>query len=316
METVLVTGGCGFIGARLVAALLDAGQRVVVLDDLSSGARAALDPRASFRVGDVASPDDVAAAAACADGIFHLAAIASVTRCGTDRPRARAVNLGGVRNVLAAARRPDGRCVPVVLASSAAIYGDAGPGPARESLPPAPCSAYGRDKRDGEMLAAVAAGAGRGRATALRLFNVYGPAPPGGAPPPGVAAVFASRLRAGAAVPVHGDGRQLRDFVFVADAVAHLRAAMTRAAATPWSGFDVFNVCSGRAVSLRDLLAMLERLAGRQAAVQRLSARPGDIRVSVGDPSAAIAALGVRAAMPLEAGLAALLATSRAVAAE
>lgn len=316
METILVTGGCGFIGARLVVALLDAGHRVVVLDDLSSGPRAALDPRARLCVGDVAAPEAVSAAAATADGIFHLAAIASVTRCDIDPPRSRDVNLGGVRNVLAAARRPGGRCVPVVLASSAAIYGDAGPGPARESRTPAPCSAYGMDKRDGESLAAAATGPGRGRATALRLFNVYGPAAPGGMPPSGVAAIFAARLRAGAAVPVHGDGRQLRDFVFVADAVAHLRVAMARAAATPWAGFDVFNVCSGRAVSLRALLATLERLAGRPAAVQRLSVRPGDIRASVGDPSAAIAALGLRAAVPLEAGLAALLATRHAAAAE
>ncbi|MFZ9634920.1 MAG: NAD-dependent epimerase/dehydratase family protein, partial [Alphaproteobacteria bacterium] len=125
MRRYLVTGGCGFIGGHLVRSLLARGDEVDVLDDLSTGRRAGLDPWAQLRVGDVADEAEVAAAARGCDGIFHLAAIASVPRCLAEPERARAVNLGGARNALLAARRPGGAPLPVVLASSAAVYGDA-----------------------------------------------------------------------------------------------------------------------------------------------------------------------------------------------
>ena len=313
MQTFLVTGGCGFIGTHLVASLLADGHGVAVLDDLSTGRREALDPRAALVAGDVASPPDIAAAIAAAGadrlaGIFHLAAIASVPRCLADPARSRAVNADGTRNVLAAACRPGERSVPVVFASSAAVYGDAGTAPARESRPPAPISPYGADKLSGEHHAASAARRGGGRATALRFFNVYGPGQDPSSPYSGVISVFADRLRAGRAVPLHGDGGQQRDFVYVADVVAHLRAAMARAAATPRAGFDVFNVCTGRAVTLAGLLAALARVLGRSPSVEPLPPRPGDIRVSIGDPAAAAEALGLRAATQLTDGLARLLA--------
>jgi UDP-glucose 4-epimerase len=313
MQTVLVTGGCGFIGTHLVASLLADGYGVVVLDDLSTGRREALDPRAALVAGDVASPADVAVAVAAAGadrlaGIFHLAAIASVPRCLADPLRSRAVNADGTRNMLAAARRSTGATIPVVFASSAAVYGDAGAAPARETRRPAPISPYGADKLNGELYAATAARRDGARATALRFFNVYGPGQDPSSPYSGVISIFADRLRAGRAVPIHGDGRQQRDFVYVADVVAHLRAAMARAAATPCAGFDVFNVCTGQAVTLAGLLAALARLVGRSPSVEPLPPRPGDIRVSVGDPAAAVEALGLRAATRLADGLARLLA--------
>jgi UDP-glucose 4-epimerase len=249
----------------------------------------------------------VAAAAAGADGVFHLAAIASVPRCLADPARSRAVNAEGTRNALAAARLPDGRAIPVVFASSAAVYGDAGRAPAAEIRAPSPISPYGVDKLAGERHAAAAARDGA-RAVALRFFNVYGPGQDPSSPYSGVISIFADRLRAGLAVPLHGDGGQQRDFVYVADVVAHLRAAMVRAAATPRAGFDVFNVCTGRAVTLAGLLAALARVLGRSPSVEPLPPRPGDIRVSIGDPAAAAEALGLRAATQLTDGLARLLA--------
>jgi UDP-glucose 4-epimerase len=313
MQTVLITGGCGFIGTHLVASLLADGYGVTVLDDLSTGRREALDPRAALVAGDVASPADIAGAIAVAGpdrlaGIFHLAAIASVPRCLADPVRSRAVNADGTRNVLTAARRSNGEAIPVVFASSAAVYGDAGMAPARETRPPAPISPYGADKLHGEHHAALAAWRDGARATALRFFNVYGPGQDPSSPYSGVISIFADRLRAGRAVPLHGDGGQQRDFVYVADVVAHLRAAMARLATTPRAGFDVFNVCTGRAVTLAGLLAALARLIGRSPSVQPLPPRPGDIRVSVGDPAAATDALGLRAATQLADGLARLLA--------
>jgi UDP-glucose 4-epimerase len=311
MASYLVTGGCGFIGTHLVGSLLGDGHRVTVLDDLSTGRRAALDPRAAFIRGDVAAPRDVARAAQGADGIFHLAAIASVPRCLADPARSHAVNAEGTRNALDAARRPDGGRIPVVFASSAAVYGDAGRVAAAEDRAPAPISPYGVDKLAGERHAA-AASRDHARAIALRFFNVYGPGQDPSSPYSGVISIFADRLGGGRAVPVHGDGGQLRDFVYVADVVAHLRAAMTRAAATPGNGFESFNVCTGRAVSLRGLLATLCALTGRRASVEHLPPRAGDIRASLGDPSAAVGALGLRARTRLGEGLAALLASRAA----
>lgn len=305
MRRYLVTGGCGFIGGHLVRALLARGDEVDVLDDLSTGRRAGLDPWAQLRVGDVADEAEVAAAARGCDGIFHLAAIASVPRCLAEPERARAVNLGGARNALLAARRPGGAPLPVVLASSAAVYGDA-PGVVREESETRPISGYGADKLAGERVAAAAAGDGAARATALRFFNVYGPGQDPASPYSGVVSIFADRLARDEPVTINGDGAQRRDFVYVADVVAHLLAAMRRLEKARAPRFDAFNVCTGRAVTLHQLLDAMARRAGREPRVLRAPARPGDIRVSAGDPSAARRALGVVAATGLEQGLAAL----------
>ncbi len=305
MRRYLVTGGCGFIGTHLVRALLARGDEVDVLDDLSSGRRAALDPWAQLRVGDVADAGDLAGAARSCDGIFHLAAIASVPRCEAEPARARAVNLGGARNALAAARRAGRAPLPVVLASSAAVYGDA-PDVVRETSATRPISGYGADKLAGERLAAEAAGAGEARATALRFFNVYGPGQDPGSPYSGVVSIFADRLARDEPVTINGDGAQRRDFVHVSDVVAHLLAAMRRLEDAQAPRFDAFNVCTGQAVTLHGLLAAMARRAGRAPRVLRAPPRPGDIRVSAGDPSAARRALGVVAATGLEQGLATL----------
>lgn len=297
MSRYLVTGGAGFIGSHLVDALLAAGDTVRVLDDFSTGKEENLPPGTEMLRGDVADPATVREAMAGMDGCFHLAAIASVARGNEDWPGTHRVNVGGTVAVLDAARAL-GR-LPVVYASSAAVYGDTGEAVAHEGLHPAPRTAYGADKLGSEQHAAVGALVHGVPSVGLRFFNVYGPRQDPDSPYSGVISIFARRAAAGEGVSVHGDGLQTRDFVFVADVVAHLQAAMRHASAH--AGASVFNVCTGHETSILDLARMLG-----VRDVSHGPARAGDIRRSLGDPARAVAALGVAAGTALATGLAAL----------
>ncbi len=303
MGLYLVTGGAGFIGSHLVDALLAAGHQVRVLDDLSTGHRSNLDPRVELAEGCVTNPAAVAAAMAGAAGCFHLAAIASVARGNEDWRGTHLVNQTGTVTVLDAARAA-GR-LPVVYASSAAIYGNLGDVVAHEGLQPDPLTAYGADKLGSELHAKVALRVHGVPSVGLRFFNVYGPRQDPRSPYSGVISIFAGLIAAGKPITVHGDGAQTRDFVFVADVVAHLRAAMRLAEAQQAS--DVFNVCTGRATTVLELAQALAAAAGRPTQILDGPARTGDIRQSLGNPDRAIAALGVQADTPLEQGLKATL---------
>ncbi len=297
MARYLVTGGAGFIGSHLVDALLANGHQVRVLDDFSTGKAANLAPRAEVRRGDVADPARVRAAMAGVEGCFHLAAIASVARGNEDWHGTHRVNVGGTVAVLDAARA-EGR-LPVVYASSAAIYGDTGEAVAHEGLRPAPRTAYGADKLGSEQHAAVGALVHGVPSVGLRFFNVYGPRQDPSSPYSGVISIFARRAAERLGVSVFGDGRQTRDFVFVADVVAHLAAAMRHAEAR--GGAAVFNVCTGRATSILDLASVLG-----VTQIDHGPARAGDIRHSLGDPRQATETLGVAATVTLAEGLARL----------
>jgi UDP-glucose 4-epimerase len=304
MSGFLITGGAGFIGSHLADALLAAGRRVRVLDDFSTGRRANLDARCEVVAGDVTDPATARAALSGLDGCFHLAAIASVARGNEDWLGTHRVNQTGTIAVLQAARelgRP-----PVVYASSAAVYGDLGGQVARETLRPAPLTAYGADKLGSELHANVAWLVHGVPTLGLRFFNIYGPRQDPASPYSGVVPIFAARLAGGAPLAIHGEGTQTRDFVFVGDAVAHLLAAMRGLLEA--GGSTVFNVCTGRGTSVLELARVLARLRGRPLRLLHGPARAGDIARSVGDPAAAVAGLGLRAATPLADGLAATLA--------
>ena len=304
MSLFLITGGAGFIGSHLADALLCDGHDVRVVDDLSTGRRDNLDPRAELHAGDVADPALLRAAASGAAGIFHLAAIASVARSNEDWLGTHRTNLTGTVNVLDAARAL-GR-IPVAYASSAAIYGDQGERPVSEDARPAPRTAYGADKLGGELHARVAAMVHQVPTAGFRFFNVYGPRQDPASPYSGVIGIFAARILAGRRVTIHGDGRQVRDFVYVADVVAHLLAgmdAMRREQARGTTRSDVLNVCTGRGTSILGLAETLGTVAGRLPEIEFGPARPGDIRASLGNPEAAVAALGLRARTTLADGL-------------
>ena len=302
MSRWLVTGGAGFIGSHLVDALLARGDRVRVLDDLSTGRRANLDSRAELIVGDVSDPATVRLAAAAMNGCFHLAAIASVARANEAWLATHRVNLGGTIAVLDAARALGG--MPVVYASSAAVYG-LREGPASETAPLAPVSAYGADKLGSELHARAGLSVHGVPSVGLRFFNVYGPRQDPSSPYSGVISIFAASLQSGRAITMHGDGGQSRDFVFVHDIVRFLLAGMEQAAASPAA--SVLNACTGRETSVRNLALTIGRLLHREPVIHAAPPRAGDIRRSVGDPALAAATLGVSAATLLTDGLAATL---------
>lgn len=303
MSTYTITGGAGFIGSHLADALLGAGHTVRVLDDLSSGSLDNLDARCVFFEGDVRDRDVVMAAMKGADGCFHLAAIASVERGNQDWLGTHAVNQTGSIVVLDCARALGG--IPVVYASSAAVYGDCGEVSVREDHGAAPMSAYGADKRGSELHARVAFAVHGVPSVGLRFFNVYGPRQDPLSPYSGVISIFARLAADGELMTVHGDGSQTRDFVYVSDVVAHLQQAMRVVHRTKMA--QIVNVCTGRATSVLDLAQALVNAGattGRgRARVVHGEERLGDIRHSVGNPDAAVALLGLRAGVLLEDGL-------------
>jgi UDP-glucose 4-epimerase len=300
MARFLVTGGAGFIGSHLVEALLDEGHAVRVLDDLSSGNCDNLSGTVEFIKADVADPDVVGRAFNGIEGCFHLAAIASVEQCNRNWLRTHQVNLTGTINIFNEARRSRRRGeVPVVYASSAAVYGDCDTAVAGESSCAVPLSAYGADKRACE-LHARAAGITHGvRTTGLRFFNLYGPRQDPRSPYSGVIAIFIDRLRRGEPIEIFGDGEQVRDFTFIADGIAALRRAMAIASV----GAPVFNVCTGKGTTVRRLAETIAALCGNELVVDHRPRRCGEVQTSIGDPRHAAEELGFRARTELVDGL-------------
>jgi UDP-glucose 4-epimerase len=301
MARYLVTGGAGFIGSHLVEALRHDGHAVRILDDLSNGRRANLPRQVELLIGDVTDRDAVDRAFDGIDGCFHLAAIASVVENRDNWRRTHQVNLTGTLNVFErAGRTAQRRPVPVVYASSAAVYGECGDLPTGEGACAAPLSAYGADKRACELHARVA-GAARGVPTVgLRFFNIYGPRQDPRSPYSGVIAIFADRLQRGEPVEIFGDGEQVRDFTFIADAVAALHRSMPAAAPEA----PVFNVCTGVGTTVRRLAETIAGLCRSRLVMCPRPARCGDVPISVGDPARAAKALGFRARTGLADGLA------------
>jgi UDP-glucose 4-epimerase len=308
MALYLVTGGCGFIGSHLCDALLARGDRVRILDDLSSGSLENLPPAAELRRGDVADPRAVDAAMAEVAGCFHLAAVASVDRSMRDWIGTHRTNLTGAIAVFDAARRlgRDGP-VPVVYASSAAVYGDCADLPIRESAPTRPLSPYGADKLGCELHGRVAGAAFGVPTVGLRLFNVFGPRQDPGSPYSGVISVFCDRLAAGRPIDIFGDGAQTRDFIFVADVVAAFLAAMARARPAA----SVYNVCSQTATSVRQLAHIIGDLCGTPPEIRFQPPRPGEILHSLGARDMVRDRLGLPDPADLRNGLAATLAWLR-----
>jgi UDP-glucose 4-epimerase len=291
----LVTGGAGFIGSHLARALLAAGRRVRVLDDLSTGRRANLAEGVEFIEGEAA-----ATAGRAVEGVevvYHLAAIPSVPR-SVERPlESYRANVTATRAVLDAAARAGVR--RLVFASSSSVYGDAATLPKREDLPPNPLSPYAVAKLAGELYVRAAAAHSPLETVSLRFFNVYGPRQDPDSPYAAVIPIFLRRLREGRPLPVTGDGAQTRDFTFVGDVVQGIIGA---AGATGVSG-RVYNLAGGRAITVRELAETLARLAGARVEIEFVPPRPGDIRDSWADVSAARGDLGFEARTSLEDGL-------------
>lgn len=302
----LVTGGCGFIGSHLADHLSALGHRVRVLDDLSTGHLENLPDRAELVVGDVADEATVRDAMRDIDGCFHLAAAASVARCNAEAILTNRINLAGTLTILATAAR---HAIPVVYASSAAVYGANPATPLAESSETRPLSVYAADKLACELHAAVASHLHHVPTVGLRFFNVYGPRQDPASPYSGVISIFADRLASGQSLVVYGDGAQVRDFVFVGDVVDVIVAAMAHRP----SGAFVCNVCTGEGTTILALAKLLAEITGVRAEIRHGAARAGDVRISIGDPRRLAQVYGRVPKTTLREGLRELLGRSVAV---
>ncbi|CAM2971032.1 UDP-glucose 4-epimerase [Paracoccus aminovorans] len=298
----LVTGGAGFIGSHLVDRLVTAGEQVIVLDDLSSGNRENLPPEAELVIGDITDGAMVGELMNGADSVFHLAALVSVQECIKDWERGHRINLEATIGLFRAAAKARPGGVPVVYASSAAVYGDRSGTMCRESSVPAPISPYGADKLGCEHQARAMAEIHGLPSVGLRFFNVYGPRQDPRSPYAGVISRFCANRLTDAPHTVFGDGGQSRDFIYVADIIEGLIQA--RAHAETRGGASVFNLCTGIETTLLALAAEIDGVAGRDPSpILRADPRPGDIRMSLGDPSEAAHALGFSAGTDIRTGL-------------
>lgn len=295
----LVTGGCGFIGSHLCDALIASGHRVRVLDDLSSGKREHLAEGAELIQGDITEAKTVQAAMEGVDGCFHLAAIASVARSESDWVRCHQVNLTGSIHVFDAARILG---MPVVYASSAAVYGDVPVPPLYEAMKPEPISAYGADKLGCELHATIAWKVHHVHNVGLRFFNVYGPRQDPASIYAGVISIFLQKMQAGEPITIFGDGEQSRDFIYVADIVQGLELAMQKLEHKHIT-HAVCNLCTGKAISVNVLAQKLMACTGSHSEVKHASLRAGDVKLSLGDPSCAEALLGFTAKVAFDNGL-------------
>jgi UDP-glucose 4-epimerase len=303
-ELYLVTGGCGFIGSHLAEALIANGSNVVVLDNLSTGHRSNLTEAAELVVGDVRDHSLLARASQGCNGIFHLAAVASVPKCTQQWHDSHSINLSASIDIFEMAAECN---IPVVYASSSAIYGDVDKTPIGEDDPKHPISAYGADKYAMELHAAAGARTRDLRSFGLRFFNIYGPRQDPSSPYAGVIAVFMRRALDSTPVTIHGSGEQVRDFVYVADAIEACRAAMDRLQGQRTASAEVSNVCTGQATSIQMLVSSISDLIRPNLPVSNGPARPGDIMTSIGDPSRLARMLGLKPSTSLQQGLQSIL---------
>ncbi|MEU8278441.1 NAD-dependent epimerase/dehydratase family protein [Microbispora bryophytorum] len=273
---VLVTGGAGFIGANLCRTLTTRPEveSLTVLDDLSSGDPANLaDVGADLVIGSILDRDLLAELVPRATHVMHLAARPSVPRSVKDPLASHAVNATGTLHVLEACRatRPH-----VTLASSSSVYGDCAEPFKHEDLPARPLSPYGASKLATEAYALAYAASYGLPVLPFRFFNVYGPLQPAGHAYAAVIPAFVSAALAGRPVPIHGDGRQARDFTYVGSVADVLADAAARevTSATP------VNLAFGTRVSLLDLKDALAAVLGRPVEAEFLPPRAGDIRES------------------------------------
>jgi UDP-glucose 4-epimerase len=300
----LVTGGCGFIGAHLVAALAARGDAVRVLDDLSNGSLETLPVGVELLQGDIADPAMVRRAMEGIGGCFHLAGFASVPQSQRQWLNTHRTNLTGTVNVLDASHRERPlNPIPVVYASTAAIYGNHENYLLTERLPSQPISSYGADSVGIELHARIARAVHGVPAIGMRLFNVYGPQQSAQAIYASAVTVFCDAVVNRQPITIFGDGHQLRDFVYIDDAVTALLVAMEHLPLVP----EVLNVATGNGISILQLVREISALCGIEPEIAHVPARLGDARYLVGDPARAQDYLGFRTETDLATGLRAVL---------
>jgi UDP-glucose 4-epimerase len=271
---VLVTGGAGFIGSHLVRALLDRGDQVSVIDDLSTGLARRLEPFGDairFVQGDIRDVTALDRAIAGADAVLHEAAIPSVARSVKDPVASNAVNTEGTIQVMLAAGRSG--CRRVILAGSSAVYGASPELPRREGQLPDPRSPYAASKLAGEAYIHSMGPLVGVETVALRYFNIFGPDQDPASEYAAVVPKFVTGALRGETLTVHGDGRQSRDFTYVANVVSANLLALDRPNV---DGLTCNIGCGGR-LTLLELIAAIEAAVGHRVSVEHVGPRAGDV---------------------------------------
>ncbi|WP_049925910.1 NAD-dependent epimerase/dehydratase family protein [Halopiger goleimassiliensis] len=276
-RSILITGGAGFVGSHIASRLPEASE-VRVLDAFTTGRPENVPDDATIVEGDVRDDDVVAEALEGIDLVFHEAALVSVERSVAAPATSHRINADATLRLLEAARDHDAR---VVLASSAAIYGQPETVPIPESAPKEPASPYGLDKLTIDHYARLYHELYGLETVALRYFNVYGPGQTAGEYS-GVISAFVDKALAGEDITVHGDGGQTRDFVYVEDVVqANRKAAVTDHVGT------AYNVGSGESISIRELAELVREVTDSDSDIVHVDGRTGDIEHSEADISKA-----------------------------
>jgi UDP-glucose 4-epimerase len=302
MSTILVTGIAGFIGSSIARALLAEGAHVRGIDNLSTGSMDNIEgirSRIDFRNADVLDREEIDHACKGVDYVFHEAAIPSVPKSVDDPIGTNDPNLTGTLYVLEAARKAGVR--RVLYAASSAAYGDSPELPKTETMLPAPLSPYAVQKLAGEHYLASYYRVYGLETVSLRYFNIFGPRQDPSSQYSGVLARFISLMLAGQAPTIYGDGTTSRDFTFIDNVVsANLLAAKAPAAQVAGR---VFNVATGKRITLLEAFAEIKRITGYSGGVNLAPEREGDIKHSVADISAAKEAFGYEIVADLAHGL-------------
>jgi len=300
MALYVVTGGAGFIGSHIVEQLVRRGEAVRVLDNFSTGQRenlASFLERIDLVEGDLRDLPTVRRAVDGAEYVLHQGALPSVPRSVADPLTSNASNVAGTLHVLVAAR--DAQVRRVVCASSSSIYGDSPTLPKQEDMPARPKSPYAVSKLAGEGYCRAFTEVYGLETVCLRYFNVFGPRQDPASQYAAVIPRFITAMLRGEVPTIYGDGYQSRDFTYVSNVVD----ANLLAAAAPDVAGRVFNVACGQRHTLLDLVAILNDVLGTQIVPVHTDPRPGDVRHSLADITAAREALVYRAEVDFRDGL-------------
>jgi nucleoside-diphosphate-sugar epimerase len=300
MEKYLVTGAAGFIGSNIVEKLLQQGDAVRVLDNLSTGKQSNIDlfgDRIEFLKGDIRNPEDCRKAVRGMDYVLHQAALASVPRSVKDPVESNDVNINGTLNVLIAAR--DEGIKRVVYAASSSAYGDSPKLPKEESMTPNPLSPYAINKLVGEYYCRVFTELYGLETVALRYFNVFGPRQDPKSEYAAVVPKFITLLLAGQSPEIYGDGEQSRDFTYVDNVVAGNLLAVK----APQAPGKMVNLACGGRYTLNELGQLLKEIIGSDAEIRHGQPRAGDVQHSCADIERAKNILGFEVKVSFEEGL-------------
>jgi UDP-N-acetylglucosamine/UDP-N-acetyl-alpha-D-glucosaminouronate 4-epimerase len=302
MAKYLITGAAGFIGSSLVRALLDRGEQVRGVDNFSTGRRenlAGILEHIDFREADILDLDAMRRACHGVDFVLHQAAIPSVPKSVLDPLGSNRANVDGTANVLVAAR--DSKVKRVVYAASSSAYGDTPTLPKYEAMKPDPISPYAVAKLASEYYMVSFYRCYGLETVSLRYFNIFGPRQDPSSPYSGVLAKFTTFMLRGEQPVIFGDGEQSRDFNYIDNAVsANLLACSAPSAECAGR---VFNVATGRRVTLNETVEILKKLTGYTGTVKYAPERGGDIKHSLADITLARKHLGYKPLVNFEEGL-------------